>query len=125
GLEVFSDIGLQRTEIRRYPNAEGQSLEGNELGRAPDFTANAGFTWRHASGVDLSADARYSSAYYSDVRNQAQDEVDAYWVVNAQAGYRITPQLRIFAYATNLLDADEPVLLEPGDITTPDDDNAA
>ncbi|MES0873779.1 TonB-dependent receptor [Sinimarinibacterium thermocellulolyticum] len=125
GLELFGDVGVQRTEIRRYPNEQGQSLEGNELARAPDVTANAGFTWRHGSGFELGADVRYSSAYYSDVRNQAQDEVDAYWLVNAQAGYRIVPNVRVFAYATNLLDADEPVLIEPGDVSTPDDDVAA
>jgi iron complex outermembrane recepter protein len=125
GLEVFGSAGTQKTEITRYPNEQGQSLEGNELARAPALTANAGFTWRHVSGFELSADARYSSAYYSDVRNRAEEEVGPYWLANAQTGYRFGERLRVFAYVTNLFDSDEPVILDPVDTTTPDDDAAA
>lgn len=122
GFEVFGSAGTQKTEITRY---EGQDLEGNELARAPALTASAGFTWRHSSGFELSADARYSSDYTSDVRNRPQDEVGPYWLANAQTGYRFGETLRMFAYVTNLFDSDEPVILDPVDTSTPDDDAAA
>jgi hypothetical protein len=35
-------------------------------------------------------------------------------VVNAQAGYIVNDNARIFAFVTNLFDSDDELLLEPG-----------
>jgi iron complex outermembrane receptor protein len=110
GLSVFGNIGLLQTEITEYPDS---SVEGNRLAQAPSFTTDLGFIYRHRTGVDLSADARYSDAYYSSVTNEPRGKVDPYAIMNVQAGYTIR-NTRVFAFAKNLFDSSAPVLLEPG-----------
>lgn len=110
-LELFGGIGLLQTEVIRDAQA---TIEGNELPRAPAFTIDAGAIYRHSSGLELSADAQFSDAYYSSIDNSPRDEVDPYVVVNAQAGYRWNENLRGFAFVTNIFDSGDELLLEPG-----------
>ncbi len=122
GLELFGGVGLLKTEIEDYP---GSGIEGNELPQAPSFTADFGGIYRHSSGFEISADARYSDAYFSDINNNPRGKTDPYFVVNSQIGYSFSTDftsLRLFAFINNLFDADEPVLLTPG--ATPADDVA-
>jgi len=118
GLEVFAGGGLLKTEVTKYP---GSGIEGNELARSPSFTANFGFSYAHASGLELSADARYSDSYYSEVVNNARGKTDPYWVANAKVGYRLD-YVRIFAEVTNIFDTGKPIMLSPG--ATPAEDIA-
>jgi outer membrane receptor protein involved in Fe transport len=110
GLNVFGNVGLLQTEITSYPDS---GIEGNQLAQAPAFTTDLGFTYRHPAGLDLSADSRYSDAYYSNVTNEPRGKVDPYAVINVQAGYTFG-NARLFAFAKNLFDSSAPVLLEPG-----------
>jgi outer membrane receptor protein involved in Fe transport len=89
---------------------------------APTFTADFGFSYRHASGFDLSADARYTGEYFSSIKNDPDEEIDPFWVLNAQAGYVFgaDENVRIFGFVNNLLDADDPTLIEEG-ATSADD----
>jgi len=50
--------------------------------------------------------------------------VDSYWVLNAQAGYSFgaDDNLRIFGFVNNILDADDPTLIEAGAVGTSSDD---
>jgi len=118
GLEVFANGGLLKTDVSRYP---GSGIEGNELPRSPSFTASFGFSYARENGLDLSADARYSDSYYSEVMNEARGKTDPYWVVNAKIGYTVD-YIRIFASVTNIFDSAEPIRLSPG--ATPADDIA-
>lgn len=118
GLRLSAQIGLLETEITRYAES---GLVGNELPRSPAFTADLGVHYRHASGVDLGVDARYTEAYYSDVLNAPRGKTDPYWVVGSQIGYSFS-RARLFAFVENVFDEDGPVLLEPGG--TPDADVA-
>jgi outer membrane receptor protein involved in Fe transport len=110
-LELFGGIGLLHTEVIEDSQA---TIEGNELPRAPAFTIDVGAIYRHSSGLELSADARFSDSFQSSIDNAAGDKIDPYVVVNAQAGYRLNDNLRGFAFVTNLFDSSDEVLLEPG-----------
>lgn len=119
GLELFGEVGLLKTEVTDYP---GSSIEGNELPQAPAFTTDFGVIYRHESGLDFSADARFSDAYFSNVDNP-RGKTDPYFVVNSQIGYTFVndvASVRLFAFVDNIFDADEELLIEPG-ATTADD----
>jgi iron complex outermembrane recepter protein len=122
GLEVFADIGLLKTEITDYP---GSGVEGNDLPQAPAFTTDFGAIYHHSSGFEISADARFSDAYYSDVQ-EPRGKTDPYIVVNSQVGYTFVNDLasvRLFVFVDNIFDADEAILIEQG--ATPADDIAS
>lgn len=118
-VQVLADLGYLHTEITKYPGGqvlEGNVLppsefEGNELARSPKFSAKAGLAYQHPAGFDFSLDASYSTKYFSSVLNRLDERVDAFWVANAQIGYRMK-NARIYGYVTNLFDSDDPVLLE-------------
>ncbi|WP_242113279.1 TonB-dependent receptor [Luteimonas aquatica] len=99
-LELYSDIGVLRTKVTRYPNS---GIEGNAFANAPTFTANAGLLWRGAGGGEFGLNARHSNAYYSDIENRPLGRTDAYWVVNAKGGYRFG-RTYVFAGVDNAFD---------------------
>lgn len=121
GLELFGEVGLLETEIEKY---KGSEFQGNDLALAPNVTADFGFLYRHESGFELSADARYSGDYFSTIVNREDEEVGSYWVLNAQAGYTFGADgnVRIFGFVNNLLDSHDPTLIEAGAVGTSDDD---
>ena len=122
GLELFAEVGLLKTEVTEYP---GSGIEGHELAQSPAFTTSFGASYRHESGLEVSADARFSDAYFSSIDNNARGKTEPHFVLNTQAGYRLSEgavNLRIFAFISNLLDSDEPIYIEPG--TTAGDDVA-
>jgi iron complex outermembrane receptor protein len=110
-LTLSADAGLLRTKIVDYP---GNSIEGNELARAPEFTARLGATYRHSSGFDMSIDANYTAAYFDDVANRPRERTEAYWLANAQVGYRFGG-VRIFASAQNIFDDNSVTGISRGD----------
>jgi iron complex outermembrane recepter protein len=116
GLTFHGDLGLLKTKVTEYPNS---NIEGHEFASAPAVTANVGFAWQAGNGFELSADTRYSDAYYSSIDNHPRGKTDPYWLVNAKAGYRFDIA-HVFAYVDNLLDGDTPLLITPG-ATTADD----
>lgn len=120
GLQIFGDIGLLQTEVTRNP---GSGIEGNKLPRAPALTADLGFTYRHASGIEFGADARYSEAYYSDITNVPRGKTDPYWLLNAKLAYT-RGNVRTFAYVTNLLNSDTPIFIDVQPAGVPADDAA-
>jgi iron complex outermembrane recepter protein len=122
GLELFADVGLLKTEITDYPDS---GVEGNELPQAPAFTSNFGVVYKHSSGIELSADARYSDAYFSSISNDPRGKIDPYFIVNSKLSYRFAEEwgdVRVFAFVQNVFDTEEPIYLEPG--ATPADDVA-
>jgi iron complex outermembrane recepter protein len=113
-LQLSSGFGLLDTKIKNYPDS---GVEGNSLAFSPAFTADLGAQYRHA-GFELSFDARYSDAYYSDVRNDPRAKTDPYWLVNSQLGYTFS-RVRVFGFVNNLLDSGKPVFRYPGDEFNP------
>jgi iron complex outermembrane recepter protein len=121
GLELFGEIGLLETEIERYKDSD---FQGNDLALAPNLTADFGFSYRHESGFEFSADARYSGEYFSTVENLDEAEVDPYWLLSAQAGYTFGADgnVRVFGFVNNILDSHDPTLIDPGSVSTTSDD---
>lgn len=118
GLTLSADAGLQRTRIDSYP---GNSVEGNELPRAPQLTGGFGIAYVHEIGLDASLSARYSDWFYSDVVNERDERTDRYWTLNAQTGYTLG-KVRVFAVVQNLTDGDAVLGVSRG--ATPAGDNA-
>jgi outer membrane receptor protein involved in Fe transport len=107
-LRLNGELGLLSTKVTRYP---GSGVEGNELPRAPALSLVLGANWRHASGLELGASARYSAAYYSDITNVPRGRVEPGWLANARASYPVG-SARLFAYVNNVFDSRRPVQLE-------------
>jgi outer membrane receptor protein involved in Fe transport len=107
-LQLFAELGLLQTEIKKYPNS---GVEGNELPRAPNFSFDVGALYTHSSGIEVGADVRYSDSYFSDVNNRPRGNVDPYWVANAQVGYTVGAA-RVFGFVNNVFDSGDPVLFD-------------
>ncbi len=98
GLELSAEFGLMGNKI----NDATTILDGQKLARTPKASATFSATYR-SSGFEASVDARYSGRYYSRTINLADEVVTPYWVVNAQIGYQLIDQVRVFGYVTNML----------------------
>ncbi|WP_343529012.1 TonB-dependent receptor [Sphingomonas sp.] len=107
---VFASIGLLKTKVDRY---DGQASQGNDLPRAPAFSAATGFVLSPDGRFEMGADVRYSDAYYSDVLNNARGKTRPYALVNAQIAYPIGA-VRLFFSVRNLLDTDTPLMIVTG-----------
>jgi outer membrane receptor protein involved in Fe transport len=116
-LSVYGSIGLLHAKITEYP---GSGFQGNELPMSPSATASMGVAFNR-DRWDASFNARYSTSYYSDVANNPRGNVDAYWLANAQLGYR-WDQLRIYGSVNNLFDSGKAVAIFSG--PTPAEDSA-
>ncbi|WP_149194409.1 TonB-dependent receptor [Luteimonas suaedae] len=121
GLELHADLGYLHTEVTAYPDS---GIEGNEFAHAPSFTGNAGFTWRGAGGFELSANARYSDAYYSDILNRPLGRTEPYWLANAKGGYRFG-RTYLFAGVDNLFDERTPLQIDTNALEPTPFDTAA
>ena len=115
-LTMFANAGLLQTKVNRY---DDPALEGNKLARAPAFTLNAGAFYRPIEPIELSFDVRYTSAYHSEVLNQARGKTDPYMIANAQIAWRTGPA-RLFVAASNLFNSTDAIRLSPG-ATRPQD----
>lgn len=104
GLELFSSLGLLKTEFDTALTSAG-NLAGNEFPEAPTFTATLGGLWRHDSGFFAGADVSYTDGFYSagDLANTAARRLDGFAIVNAQVGYEFEHG-SVTAYARNLFD---------------------
>ncbi|MGJ8620370.1 MAG: TonB-dependent receptor [Methylophilaceae bacterium] len=103
-FDVYGSLGLLHTKITKY---KGSEIEGNELLTAPDLTATAGVTWAK-NGWSAGFSGQYTSAYYTNVINNAGSKTDGYFVANAQLAYDFK-NYRIFANARNLFDSEKAV----------------
>jgi iron complex outermembrane receptor protein len=88
------------------PELAARTTEGNEMQRAPDYTATLGarYTWSIASGeMGLSASAVHNDGFYWAVDNRV--EQDAYTLVNAQIDWTSTSRhYRLYVFGKNLTD---------------------
>lgn len=116
GFTVSADLGLLKTKIAEYP---GNSVEGNELPRAPQLSAQLGFAYAHPSGLDVAVNSRYSDRYYDNVINRSTERSDAYWIANAQVGYTFS-KFRVFGIVENLFDEEAILGLTRGAVVQDD-----
>ncbi|MCJ2182543.1 TonB-dependent receptor [Novosphingobium sp. 1949] len=113
---IYASAGALRTRIDEYSQ---QDLVGNDLPRAPAFSAAAGFVLSPDGHFELSGDVRYSDAYYSDILNTARARVDPYAVVNGQVAYDFG-KARVFLAVRNLLNSGPPILYYTGTTASAD-----
>lgn len=107
-LSTFLTLGFLDTEFTDFPYAANtgtrfDNLAGNEFPNAPAFTASAGFSYEHRSGLYTSWTMSYTDDAFSRVENLRSDRTDDFLLLNARAGYR-ADRYEVYVYATNLLD---------------------
>lgn len=95
-------VGLLGTKIRRTLSLK-DALLGKEFQRSPTFSATAAIDWRPIDALQLSAQMRTGSDYFSDDANTPSRRIDGYTVVNARAAYTIG-RVTAFGYVRNLFD---------------------
>lgn len=88
------------------PELAARTTEGNEMQRAPDYTATlaARYAWGIASGeMSLSASAAHNDGFYWAVDNRTRQ--DAYTLLNAQLDWTNTSRrYRVYVFGKNLSD---------------------
>ncbi len=118
GNEMFADLGLLQTKVDRYADP---TVEDNELARSPAFSLELGLVTTPLTHFEISANVRYTDAYYSDATNTPRGKVDAYALANAQMAYTLK-STRFYITVENLFDSDNEVLILTG--ATADADSA-
>lgn len=95
-------IGLLRSRIVRT-EASHASFEGNEFQRAPHVTATGSVEWRPIRHLQLSAQLRHSSGYWSDEANDPMRRIEGWTRVDGRAEWN-AGRFKLFGYARNALD---------------------
>lgn len=100
-LKVRAGIGILDTKILKA-EASNELFAGKDFGRAPHFSASAGVEWRPVDRLNLSAQAKRNSAFWSDDLNTPIRRISGWTRVDARAEWD-AGRFRIFGYARNLL----------------------
>jgi iron complex outermembrane receptor protein len=122
-LEEFTIRGLEAT-VTVFPHPKVALFAGltlldtdpSDLPYAPSTTVTAGLNWRLLEALRLSVDSQYVSEMYVNSRARragaaSTEKVDAYFLLNAKLGYRVTPDAwdfegEVFVAGENLTDTD-------------------
>ncbi|WP_165873421.1 TonB-dependent receptor [Parasulfuritortus cantonensis] len=105
-LHLFANATFNDAEITE--NSANPALEGKDLQHLPKTMLNLGVSGRHGAW-DYYLARRYASKRYgtddnSDVVSGVPGAFDAYAVVDARVGYRLTKNARVALSIDNLLD---------------------
>lgn len=106
-LTLYGNVGLLQTEIVK--SSGSAALEGNDLQRAPNLTANVGVIWKDGNWR-ASASARYSDAYFSDIDNRPRGKVDPFVIADAELAYDFGGA-EVFGSVKNIFDHDQNIAL--------------
>jgi len=101
-LAVRAAAGLLDTKITEA-NAPYTAFEGKEFQRSPHFSGSLALDWQPIRNVNLSAQARHNSGYFSEDLNLNSRRVGGWSRIDARASYQFQ-QVQLFAYVRNLLD---------------------
>ena len=100
-LSLRLGLGLLDSKVRRTLVAS-DALLGKEFQRSPNFSAAAAVDWRPIDALQLSAQLRTSSDYFSDDANTPTRRIDGFTTVNTRAAYTLG-RVTAFGYVRNLL----------------------
>jgi iron complex outermembrane receptor protein len=100
GLELVAGAAYTDTQYDEYTSGT-DVLDGNKTIYAPEYTLNLGATYRHSSGLFLSALYNHVGEIYLDTVNTTSQ--GDYGLLYAKVGYE-TEHFDIYLYAENLLD---------------------
>ncbi|MEM1086624.1 MAG: TonB-dependent receptor [Pseudomonadota bacterium] len=108
-LDLYGSIGYAKTEFEDFFVSRGDEtidFSGNEFPRAPEWTLNAGATWRPGENWIANVNANYaSSSYLRGDDFQLNRDVDARTLVNFRTGWE-NENFGIYLTGNNLLDED-------------------
>ncbi|MEO0452012.1 MAG: TonB-dependent receptor [Pseudomonadota bacterium] len=108
-LDVYGSIGYSKTEFDEFivtRNAIDIDFAGNEFGAAPQWTVNAGATWRPTDNLIGNINANYvDSAFLRGDDFQLRQEIDSRTLVNFRAGWE-NDSFGIYLTGSNLFDED-------------------
>ena len=109
GIELGSSVALTRTlslgvSYTWYDFAVQNNIVGNVLSaNTPHHKGSVSLDYADRHGLTFGVDARIVESYHW-TSGVYDGNIPASQIVNLQAGYRITPRLRVYAYGTNILD---------------------
>lgn len=103
-IELNGSLGFIEAEYDTYDAGYGISFDGQDIENTPSYTATAGVSYRHPSGLYGRIDMRAAGAmsFYDDA-NKTFVEEDAYAVFDAKIGYQ-TGGWDLYMYGKNLTD---------------------
>lgn len=101
-LRLRGSIGLLSTRITRT-DAESAVYQGKQFDRSPHFTGSAAVDWRPIPQLNLSAEVRRHSSYFSDNADKPLLEIAGATIADVRAEYQLQRFL-IFIQAHNLFD---------------------
>jgi len=103
-IELTGSLGLIEAEYDTYDAGNGISFDGKDIENTPSYTATAGISYRHPSGLYGRVDMRAADAIsFFDDTNNGFVEDDAYAVFDAKIGY-LTGEWDFYVYGKNLTD---------------------
>jgi len=105
--EISDGILLSAGVIANWASVDGGSvapqLDGMEPAQTPRFALNMQADWQVSERVNLAADLRYEGRRFEDDLNSRT--LSPAFVAGARAGWRLTPEMEIYAAVENLFDA--------------------
>jgi iron complex outermembrane recepter protein len=102
-IELFAAVGLLRTTLGDFTNANGENFSGRDQAHAPDYTYNLGLNYFVNDQWTLSVSVDGKDAFYfSDSHNEKSESVN---LVNASVNYSID-DWQVSAWIRNATDED-------------------
>ncbi len=109
-LDLYAGAGYAHSEFLDFTVPNGTlkaSAAGNSFARAPRWTASAGATWRHPSGLFANLNANYRGAFFQSTTDQTAPDVHGLTLANAKLGWQ-GRNFGAYLTATNLFDVQRP-----------------
>lgn len=107
GFSGFAALGLLKTKLGdvNASSCAGGACNGNKFPEAPAVTASVGGTYKHPTGMFVSADANYTSKFYSNaaLTNSSTQLLDDIFLTNMRAGYEYKG-FKLTGFVENLFD---------------------
>lgn len=117
-LDLYGSLGYAKTEFDEFIvniNGVPTDFSGNEFAFAPQWTLNAGATWRPTENWIANVNANHvTSAYILADRPQTSRDSEARTLVNFRAGWE-NENFGIYLAGNNLLDDDYLITQFPND----------
>ncbi|WP_344675973.1 TonB-dependent receptor [Sphingobacterium kyonggiense] len=115
GFGVYANYTYTKSKAKGIAGSDGVMREGLGLPRTAPHMLNGSLSWEN-SKFSARVSANYTAAYLDEVGEDSFTDAyyDKQFFLDANASYKITPQLRIFAEANNL--TDQPLRYYQGDV---------
>lgn len=110
-LELHANLALLDAEITDSDvfNSNGDSLEGNTPGYAPDVVAKWGLTYRFKNTISTSLTGVYYDEHYHNDGNfgsEVPDQIPSYVVFDWNVDWQVHEHIKLIAGINNILDED-------------------